>query len=88
MCISPIAARFFWPAGRLIRSAAEAQRLGVAAIYQEPLLFPDLNVAENIFISHQDRGAVVNWRRMFHDAERILAELGVALDVRKSGARA
>ena len=65
-----------------IRSAAEAQRLGVAAIYQEPLLFPDLNVAENIFISHQDRGAVVQWRQMFHDAERILAELGVALDVR------
>ena len=65
-----------------IRSAAEAQRLGVAAIYQEPLLFPDLNVAENIFISHQDRGAVVDWRQMFHDAETILAELGVALDVR------
>ncbi len=65
-----------------IRSAAEAQRLGVAAIYQEPLLFPDLNVAENIFISHQNRGAVVHWRQMFHDAERILAELGVALDVR------
>jgi rhamnose transport system ATP-binding protein len=65
-----------------IRSAAEAQRLGVAAIYQEPLLFPDLNVAENIFISHQDRGPVVGWRQMFQDAERILAELGVALDVR------
>ena len=71
-------------AGRpvLIRSAAEAQRLGVAAIYQEPLLFPDLNVAENIFISHQDRGALVGWRRMFREAEAILAELGVALDVR------
>ena len=65
-----------------IRSAAEAQRLGVAAIYQEPLLFPDLNVAENIFISHQDRGVVVDWRQMFKDAESILAELGVALDVR------
>ena len=65
-----------------IRSAAEAQRLGVAAIYQEPLLFPDLNVAENIFISHRDRGGVVNWRRMFLEAEAILAELGVALDVR------
>ena len=36
--------------------------MGVAAIYQEPLLFPDLNVAENIFISHQDRGAVVGWK--------------------------
>ncbi len=65
-----------------IRSAAEAQRLGVAAIYQEPLLFPDLNVAENIFISHQDRGAVVDWRQMFREAEAILAELGVSLDVR------
>src|SRR5579864_7514003 len=65
-----------------IRSAADAQRLGVAAIYQEPLLFPDLNVAENIFISHQDRGAIVGWRRMFQEAEAILAELGVALDVR------
>jgi rhamnose transport system ATP-binding protein len=66
-----------------IRSAAEAQRLGVAAIYQEPLLFPDLNVAENIFISHQDRGVVVGWRDMFREAEKILAELGMTLDVRK-----
>src|SRR5271167_3187927 len=65
-----------------IASAAEAQRLGVAAIYQEPLLFPDLNVAENIFISHQDRGALVGWNKMFREAEAILAELGVALDVR------
>jgi len=60
-----------------IRSAAEAQRLGVAAIYQEPLLFPDLNVAENIFISHRDRGSIVNWRGMFVEAEAILAEQNV-----------
>jgi rhamnose transport system ATP-binding protein len=66
----------------VISSAAEAQRLGVAAIYQEPLLFPDLTVAENIFISHQDRGQVVGWRKMVREAEVILAELGVALDVR------
>ena len=65
-----------------MRSAAEAQRFGIAAIYQEPLLFPDLNVAENIFISHRDRGAVVGWRQMYRQADAILAELGVALDVR------
>jgi len=65
-----------------MRSAAEAQRLGIAAIYQEPLLFPDLNVAENIFMSHGDRGAIVGWGRMFREAEAILAKLGVALDVR------
>ncbi len=67
-----------------IGSAAEAQRLGIAAIYQEPLLFPDLNVAENIFISHQDRGRIVGWRKMFRDAEAILAELGVAIDGRSA----
>jgi rhamnose transport system ATP-binding protein len=65
-----------------IGSAAQAQLAGIAAIYQEPLLFPDLNVAENIFISHQDRGAVARWGRMFREAEQILARLGVTLDVR------
>ncbi len=63
-------------------SAAQAQRHGIAAIYQEPLLFPDLNVAENIFIAHQDRGALTNWRQMFRKAEEILATLGIVLDVR------
>ncbi len=65
-----------------VGSAAEGQIHGIAAIYQEPLLFPDLNVAENIFVSHQNRGAVTNWRQMFREAEAILASLGVALDVR------
>ncbi len=65
-----------------VASAAEAQRHGIAAIYQEPLLFPDLNVAENIFISHQGRGVVTGWRQMFKQAEAILATLGVSLDVR------
>ena len=65
-----------------INNAAEAQLHGIAAIYQEPMIFPDLNVAENIFISHQGRGSVVNWRRMYREADAILAKLGVALDVR------
>jgi len=65
-----------------IRNSQEAQALGVAAIYQEPMVYPDLNVAENIFISHADRGAIVNWRKMYADAEEILGKLGVRLDVR------
>lgn len=61
----------------------EAQAHGIAVIYQEPMVFPDLNVAENIFIGHEGRGGVVNWRRMYKDAEDILAQIGVALDPRR-----
>lgn len=65
-----------------IGNSQEAQTLGIAAIYQEPMVFPDLNVAENIFISHRNRGLVVNWGKMARDAEAILAQLDVKLDVR------
>ena len=34
-----------------LNNSQEAQALGIAAIYQEPMVFPDLDVAENIFIS-------------------------------------
>lgn len=70
--------------GKAIRVAdsVDAQAYGIAAIYQEPMVYPDLNVAENIFISHRSQGAVVNWRKMFEDAEKILAKLDVRLDVR------
>jgi rhamnose transport system ATP-binding protein len=64
-----------------IASPQDGQRLGVAAIYQEPMIFPDLSVAENIFIGHHDRGKFVDRRRMERDAETTLARLGVQLDV-------
>ncbi len=64
-----------------IGSALHAQDLGIAAIYQEPNSFPDLSVAENIFISHRDRGRIVDQRRMRRDAAEILDRLGVGLDV-------
>lgn len=65
-----------------IGSTLAAQRLGIAAIYQEPLMYPDLNVAENIFITHAGRGPFVDWGRMYREAEALLAQLDVRLDVR------
>jgi rhamnose transport system ATP-binding protein len=64
------------------KGSGDAQKAGVAAIYQEPAIFPDLNVAENIFMSHQDRGAVVHWRALYRDAEAILGRIDVRMDVR------
>ncbi|MCB0162144.1 MAG: sugar ABC transporter ATP-binding protein, partial [Caldilineaceae bacterium] len=65
-----------------IANAIDAQAHGIAAIQQEPMIFPDLNVAENIFISHRDRGAFMHWGKMYRDAEAILGQLDIGLDVR------
>jgi rhamnose transport system ATP-binding protein len=65
-----------------LRSAADAQRHGIAAIFQEPLIFRDLSVAENIFIGHRDRGRVVRWVDLYRNAEAVLDILDVKLDVR------
>ena len=64
-----------------IGSALDGQALGIAAIYQEPMIFPDLSVAENVFIAHRDRGRVVDRRQMHRDAQAVLDRLGVRLDV-------
>ncbi len=64
------------------RNSAEAQRLGIAAIYQEPSVFPDLSVAENIYIGHQDQGMVIDWSSMYRDAAEILSMLDIHIDPR------
>ena len=66
-----------------VRNSVEAQTQGIAAIYQEPMIFPDLNVAENIFISHRNRGSLMNWGKLNSDAREILAQLDVKMDVRQ-----
>ncbi len=65
-----------------IGNSQEAQAHGIAAIYQEPMVYPDLNVAENIFISHRDFGPIVRWGKLYRDADAILGKLDVKLDVR------
>jgi rhamnose transport system ATP-binding protein len=67
-----------------INNPLAAQAHGIAAIHQEPMIFPDLNVAENIFIGHRNRGAVVRWRQMYREAAQILARLDIKLDVRSA----
>lgn len=66
-----------------IRNTHEAQALGLAAIFQEPMVFPDLDVAENIFISHRGRGTLMNWSRLHADARALIAQLGISLDVER-----
>ena len=64
----------------VLRSSADAQRYGIAAIHQEPLIFPDLSVAENIFTGQQRRPPWMSWARLHREASDLLAELDVKLD--------
>lgn len=67
----------------------EAQARGVATIYQELSLYPELTVAENIFMGHAPRTtlgpvSIVNWKTMSERAREILASLNIHdLDVRR-----
>ncbi len=55
---------------------------GVSIIYQEPTLFPDLSVAENIFMGRQPlgRGRAIDRTAMNAEAAAVFARLGVRLD--------
>ncbi len=64
-----------------LASSQDAQRHGIAAMYQEPMIFPDLSVAENIFIGHRNRGKIVDRRRMEKEARAVLDRLGVQIEV-------
>jgi len=57
-----------------------AREQGIAVIYQEPSLFPDLSLAENVFVGRQPvKGQRIDWSFMEDEASRLFGELGVAL---------
>ena len=66
-------------------STAESKASGIAVIYQEPTLFPDLSVTENIFMGRQPLGAGrrIDRRAMHTEALALFERLGVAIDPRR-----
>ena len=67
-------------------STAESKAAGIAVIYQEPTLFPDVSVAENIFMGRQPigRGRRIDRGAMYAESTALFDRLGVALDPRRS----
>ncbi|KTR82526.1 sugar ABC transporter ATP-binding protein [Leucobacter chromiiresistens] len=63
-------------------TTAESKAAGIAVIYQEPTLFPDLSVTENIFMGRQPRGRFgrIDRGAMRTEVESLFARLGVAMD--------
>jgi rhamnose transport system ATP-binding protein len=67
--------------GEIVRFASphDAQRRGIATIFQELLLFPELTVAENIFMGHapRTRFGAIDWSAMRGRARELLASLDI-----------
>jgi rhamnose transport system ATP-binding protein len=58
-----------------------SRSLGVAAIYQQPALFPDLTVAENIGLRLEQGGPwrLLHWRQRRRQARELLDSVGAAI---------
>jgi rhamnose transport system ATP-binding protein len=63
-------------------SPTQARESGIAVIYQEPTLYPDLSVAENVVMGSHPLGALrrVDRRAMRRQVQELLDRLGVRLD--------
>ena len=66
----------------VLHGPAQARALGIAVVHQEPRLFPDLTVAENVFMGHSPRTSLrtVDWRTMQRQTREIFAGLDVRID--------
>jgi D-xylose transport system ATP-binding protein len=64
------------------RSIRDAEAAGIAIIYQELALVPDLSVAENIYLGHEPRRfpARMDWDAMYAGAATLLAEVGLPIN--------
>jgi rhamnose transport system ATP-binding protein len=65
----------------LFRSPSQAQQAGVSVIYQEPTLFRDLSIAENVFMHRQPKTSFgwIDYAQMSRTVSQHLSQLGVSL---------
>ncbi|HEX8322448.1 MAG TPA: sugar ABC transporter ATP-binding protein [Tepidisphaeraceae bacterium] len=75
--------------GRVVQfqNSRDAERAGIAVIYQELALVPELTVAENIFLGSEPRrfgGLAIDWPRAYREAAALLSQfkLNIPADAR------
>ncbi|MCL6443496.1 MAG: sugar ABC transporter ATP-binding protein [Alicyclobacillus sp.] len=66
-----------------IKRPIDATRQGIAVIYQDLSLFPNLTVAENIVMGKEEGNGLarVRWREVYTTAKKAMLELGVQIDL-------
>ncbi|MFL5727629.1 MAG: sugar ABC transporter ATP-binding protein [Chloroflexota bacterium] len=67
----------------VIHGPAHARELGIAVVHQEPRLFPDLSVAENVYLAHAPTAPIgmVDWGATRREARVLFDTLDVRFNV-------
>jgi ribose transport system ATP-binding protein len=66
-----------------VSSTSDAQKLGIAVIFQEFSLVPYLDIAQNIFLGREPSGRIpgtIDRRRILRDARLVLDSIGFNID--------
>ena len=63
------------------KGIADSERVGIAIIYQELALFPELTVYENIFLGHEiKKGFLVDWNETIKQADKMLKKVKLSVN--------
>ena len=63
----------------VFHSTREAEKMGIAMIYQEFNMVPELSVAENMYLGRlpKTQYGSVDWKKLYQDADEVLKRLGL-----------
>ncbi len=66
-----------------IDSPRKAQEIGISAVYQEPLIYPELSVLENIFLGREMKKRLggLDWAREDRKARELFDSLGISTQI-------
>lgn len=67
----------------LLHSPLDAVKKGISIVYQEPNIFADMSVLENIFMGNEivNTGGTIQWTRMYREAQKALQLVGLSEDI-------
>ena len=67
-------------------STMDAQKIGIATVYQEVNLCPNLSVAENLYIGREPRTKLntIDWRTMNRKAKDLMERMKIEVDVTRT----
>lgn len=83
----PDSGTIFWRGEPVqFKTPVEAMNTGIAVIYQEFNLFPDLDIAKNIFFGREfkKKNGLVDWDRVHKEAQTVIDNFDLGLDVTKT----